>query len=403
MREDYMPQPIADVSPPRWHLGHTTWFFEALILREFIKGYREYHPQYAYLFNSYYQSLGERWERIKRGHLSRPTVDDVYAFRAAIDTRMEEIICTCPEENWLELEQLIIIGINHEQQHQELLITDLKYILCQNPLHPVYRNLPDDAWPDVMPSTNLDTWVEFPGGNYTVGYTGDGFFFDNERPVHTVYIMPFTLRKYLVSNREYVEFVRAGGYTDFRYWLDEGWSWLHREGRRHPLYWEHDDGAWYQMTLHGYRPLAPNAPVTHINYFEAAAFATWAGKRLATEFEWEAAAQQTHPHVTDGQFQDTGIYHPLSPSPSETAHRLCQQLGTVWEWTQSGYLPYPGYKPVEGALGEYNGKFMSSQMVLRGGSCATPRDHIRYTYRNFFHPDKQWQFTGIRLADTLSD
>jgi ergothioneine biosynthesis protein EgtB len=398
-QEDYMPQPIADVSPPRWHLGHTTWFFEAVILREFVAGYQDYHPRYAYLFNSYYQSLGSRWERAKRGHLSRPTVAEVYAFRAAIDERMLALITTCTEAYWSKLKSLVTIGLHHEQQHQELLLTDLKYILCQNPLHPVYQDIPEHRWPKVAQPANLDAWVEFSGGNHTIGYTGNGFFFDNERPVHTVYVMPFRLRKYLVTNREYLEFIDAGGYRDFRYWLDEGWTWLQTEAIQQPLYWEHEDGQWHHMTLHGYMPLDPDAPVTHISYYEAAAFATWAGKRLATEFEWEVAAKEALSDPAHGQFQDDGIYQPRPPCPAETLDRLCQQLGTVWEWTQSGYLPYPGYKPVAGALGEYNGKFMSNQMVLRGGSCATPRQHIRYTYRNFFHPDKQWQFTGIRLAD----
>ena len=392
--EDYVVQPVASMSPPKWHLAHTTWFFETFVLQPYTPDYTPYHPLYSYLFNSYYQHVGERWERPKRGDLSRPTVQDVYAYRAAVDDRMMQLIDTLDAPQWSEVYDRIVLGLHHEQQHQELLVTDIKYILATNPLYPVYH-----AAPHVQSSASGSAahLISFAGGTYEIGYDAEGFCFDNEQPAHRVFVQDFALHNRLVTNGEYLAFIEDGGYGDFRHWLSNGWDTAQREAWEAPLYWQRLDGQWHEMTLTGLRTLDLHAPVTHVSYYEAAAYASWAGKRLPTEAEWEVAARCIKATPEAGNFVETQNFHPM-PAPPQ-AGALVQMLGDAWEWTGSAYLPYPGYRQGPGALGEYNGKFMVDQMVLRGGSCATPRSHIRVTYRNFFPAYERWQFTGIRLAD----
>lgn len=391
--EDYVVQPIVDVSPPKWHLGHTTWFFETFLLQQFNSQYKPHHPLYNFLFNSYYESIGERVMRQKRGDLSRPTVKEVYAYRNAVTEEMLNLIETVSEAEWRAFSAMLALGINHEQQHQELLLTDLKCILSQNPSKPIYAKAPRRKAIKVE-----SKMIEIKGGKHCIGYNGTGFCFDNEQPHHAVWIEDFKLQNRLVTNGEYLEFIEDGGYEEFRHWLSEGWEKVKQEGWRAPLYWEQHDGVWYEYTLSGLEPLNPDAPVCHVCYFEAEAFASWAGKRLPTEAEWEVATSTTNVS-TKNVFLESGFLHPQPPD--EWQATFFDLLGNIWEWTNSAYLPYPKYKHSDGAIGEYNGKFMSNQMVLRGGSVATPETHIRNTYRNFFHTDKRWQFSGIRLAEDI--
>jgi ergothioneine biosynthesis protein EgtB len=396
--EDYVVQPIEDVSPPKWHLGHTTWFYEAMFLDRYLKNYQPFHPKYFYLFNSYYRSLGDRWERPKRGVLSRPTVEDVYKYRRAIDERMMDLTDKIRENEWKGFSELLVLALNHEQQHQELLLTDIKYILATNPLFPVYQN---SKTQNKNGGGIESDFVEFESGVYEIGFKGDGFCYDNEQPDHKMYLDKFKLQNRLVTNAEYLEFMEAGGYKDFRFWLSDGWDAVQKYGWQAPLHWGKIDGGWYEMTLNGLRKIVPEAPVCHVSYFEAEAYASWARKRLPSEAEWEVTARLVGAQPEQGNFYDDKNFHPVpvDPKKQNNSKGVFQMLGDVWEWTGSGYLPYPGYKQAEGALGEYNGKFMVNQMVLRGGSCATSRDHARITYRNFFQPDKRWQFTGFRLAE----
>jgi ergothioneine biosynthesis protein EgtB len=359
--EDYVVQPVADVSPPKWHLGHTSWFFETFLLKPFFMGYQEFDPEYNFVFNSYYESVGNRVIRTDRGNLSRPTVEDIYRYREYVDEAMDKFLCREPVD---DVKELLVLGLNHEEQHQELLYSDIKYILGHNPLFPAY--LKDH----ILQQTNgigSGEFIKMNEGIYEIGFTGKGFCFDNELGRHKVYLEPFEIRSDLVTNREYLEFIDAGGYQDFRHWHSEGWDWINKNHITAPLYWHYIDGKWHNYTYNGLQPADLKDTLCHISYFEASAFAAWKGVRLPTEFEWEAAA---------GKFN----------------------WGQRWEWTESAYLPYPGFVKAPGAIGEYNGKFMVNQQVLRGASEVTSPGHSRVTYRNFFQTHLQWQFTGIRLA-----
>ncbi|MFN3653287.1 MAG: ergothioneine biosynthesis protein EgtB [Armatimonadota bacterium] len=386
--EDYGLQAMPDASPPKWHLAHTTWFFETFLLRPYADGYTPFHPAFGFLFNSYYEALGARHPRPQRGLLSRPTVAEVYRYRAAVDERMLAFLERCPEPVWSETAPLLELGLNHEQQHQELLLTDTKYNLSVNPLRPAYRTIAPSPPSAAAPVT----WTAFEGGLREIGFGGGGFAFDNEGPRHRVYVPPFRLASRLVTNGEYLAFMADGGYRRPELWLSEGWRAVTERGWEAPLYWERAGGDWQAYTLDGVQPLRPEEPVCHVSFFEADAFARWAGRRLPTEAEWELAAEG---EPVAGNLLETGRLH---PAPA-TGEGLSQLYGDAWEWTASPYRPYPGFRPAPGAVGEYNGKFMCSQMVLRGGSCATPPGHIRPTYRNFFPPDARWQFSGLRLAE----
>jgi ergothioneine biosynthesis protein EgtB len=387
--EDYVVQTMDDVSPPKWNLAHTTWFFEEFLLRPFLPGYQVFHQAYGYLFNSYYEAVGERHPRPQRGLLSRPTVEEVYAYRDHVDRHMLELIAGIPEARRDEIEALLLLGCNHEQQHQELLLTDLKHILAANPLRPVYQ-----ATPEIAGSAASVRWISHPGGLVEIGHEGPAFSYDNEGPRHQVYLRPFQLASRLVTNGEFLAFMEAGGYKEPACWLSEGWATVRQQGWESPLYWERSGSRWWMMTLSGFREVVEHEPVCHVSYFEADAYARWKGKRLATEAEWEVAAVEL---PVEGNFLDQGRLHPIAAPAAGTG--LAQMFGDVWEWTQSPYTPYPGFKTLPGAVGEYNGKFMCNQYVLRGGSCATPANHIRVTYRNFFPPQARWQFSGIRLAE----
>ena len=388
--EDYVIQTMEDVSPTKWHLAHTTWFFETFVLQAFASDYRPYHPDFAYLFNSYYVQAGDRHCRPKRGLISRPTVDELYKYRTYVDERMREFLAVARGDEVGEIARRVAIGLNHEQQHQELILTDIKHVLSENPLRPVYRPADSVAHSALPPAS---TWIEHEGGLRDIGHSGDGFSYDNEGPVHQYFVEPFSYASRLVTNREYIEFMESGGYDRTELWLSEGWATLERHGWNAPGYWEKVDGQWWHFTLRGFRPVGLDEPVCHVSYFEADAYARWADARLLTEFEWEVAS---HDVEMEGNFVEEGHFHPV-PAPGRKS--VPEQLfGDVWEWTRSQYSPYPRYKPEPGALGEYNGKFMCNQFVLRGGSVATSRTHIRRTYRNFFQPAARWQFTGIRVA-----
>ncbi|RNI25009.1 ergothioneine biosynthesis protein EgtB [Rufibacter latericius] len=400
--EDTVMQPMVDVSPPKWHLGHTTWFFETFILEPHRPGYQPFHPQYAFLFNSYYNSMGSRVARSDRGTLSRPPLEDIYAYRQYVDEEMEQALNS---DSFLENDQiqvLLELGLQHEQQHQELLVTDIKYILGCNPLLPAYQPKAEPALMPVSVKPPQNEWVTVPEGMYTIGFTGEGFCFDNELQAHPVYVAEFQARRTPVTNGEYLAFMEAGGYSDFRHWLDEGWQLCQQHQWQAPLYWTKQDEEWWYFTLQGLEKVDLNAPVTHVSFYEALAYANWSGHRLLTEFEWEALAQLHANPLQEGNFLESGLLQPVAAILSQDSDKVAQLLGNTWEWTYSGYFPYSGFETAPGALGEYNGKFMVNQMVLRGGSCATPQSHIRSTYRNFFHADKRWQFTGIRLAKRYS-
>jgi ergothioneine biosynthesis protein EgtB len=393
--EDYVIQSVDDVSPPKWHLGHITWFFETFLLQKYFPGYQPHHSQYGYLFNSYYETIGDRWARANRGLLSRPTVKEVYEYRARINSRIVELIQSVSSNLWNEFLFLMDLGLNHEQQHQELLVTDIKNILAINPLKPVYKERVESPKPNPLPQSKF---IDFEGGVFEIGYDGPGFSFDNERPRHRVLLEDFQLQNRAVTNGEFLDFINDRGYSDFRHWLSEGWGILSERAWRHPLYWEQMDDEWHIMTLSGMKKLDLNEPVCHVSYFEADAYARWAGKRLPTEAEWEYASGFYGSDLSKCNFVESGRFHPAPYRFSNGDAAALHMFGDVWEWTSSAYLPYPGFHQEPGAVGEYNGKFMSNQMVLRGGSCATPTNHIRATYRNFFQTDKRWQFTGFRLA-----
>lgn len=364
--EDTVPQVVEYASPPKWHLAHTTWFFEEFLLSEHLNGYQRFHSDYAFLFNSYYNAIGERSARNLRGAMTRPGIDEVLQYRSHVDSAMERLFENGSSEGFWE--SILRTGVQHEQQHQELLITDLKLMFSLNPIHPIY-----DVNKDLTLSSRLqeDGWVDMNEGLHRIGHIGPGFCFDNELGAHRVFLEPYRIAKGLVSNAQFIDFIKDGGYERAEFWLDEGWTWVQEQRIKAPLYWFEEDGMMRQYTLAGVKDIVGSQPVCHVNFFEAEAFARWSGFRLPTEFEWEAA-------------QDSFDW------------------GDRWEWTNSAYLPYPAFKTADGALGEYNGKFMVNQMVLRGASRATAPNHSRATYRNFFHPHFRWQYSGIRLAGNPS-
>lgn len=359
--EDYIPQPVVDVSPPKWNIAHTTWFFEEMILKKYAPNYAEFDPNFGFLFNSYYNSVGERTARNHRGDLSRPTVKKVFEYREYVDAKMSALLETDLSE---ELKELIVLGLNHEQQHQELFLTDLKFTLSCNPLYPVYKQ---DFAIEEIGEIESNKFIEIAEGIYEIGFSGEGFHFDNELGRHKVFLHDFEIQESLVTNGEFLEFIEDGGYKNHLLWHSEGFDWVNENRINSPLYWNKTDGGWNHFTLSGLRKLNPKNPVCHVSFYEAAAFAEWKGLRLPTEFEWETASEKF-------------------------------DWGLRWEWTNSAYLPFPNFTKPAGAVGEYNGKFMINQMVLRGASPATPVGHSRKTYRNFFHPHLRWQFTGIRLV-----
>ena len=388
--EDYIVQAIPEASPTKWHLAHTTWFFENFLLKPFAARYAEHHPRYAYLFNSYYETVGSFFPRQQRGLLTRPTVEEVYRYRTHVDDAMAALIDDAGEAAWPALCERLELGLNHEQQHQELLLTDVKSLFALNPLRPAYH-----AALNPHPSAAAPAgWLEFPAGIREIGHQGTTFAFDNESPRHRIYLDDFRVVSRLVTNGEYLAFMAERGYERPELWLSDGWHTCGEKAWASPLYWEKIDGRWWHMTLAGMRQVDEKAPVCHISYFEADAFARWAGRRLPTEAEWEIAAS---PRPLQGNLRETGILHPVPAADGNE-----QFYGDVWEWTQSAYASYPGYRAPEGALGEYNGKFMVSQQVLRGGSCVTPHSHMRATYRNFFYPSDRWQFMGLRLAEDIN-
>ena len=376
---------MPDASPAKWHLAHTSWFFETFLLMPGLKGYEPFHPQFKVLFNSYYVSVGERHPRPERGLLSRPSLDEVLEYRRYVDLKVQQWLDLHPSEDLLDIFEL---GVNHEQQHQELILTDIKHLLSRNPLHPVYGSRTDVATGPVPPMQ----WIGISGGLREVGWDGRGFSFDNECPRHQQYVQEFEMASRPVSNRDYREFIDDGGYRRPELWLSDGWEACQRMKWDGPLYWQTETGH-QAFTLNGLRPLDEDAPVCHVSYYEADAYARWAQARLPTEAEWESAAASVE---ISGNFAESGWYQPVPDGRGQS--QLRQMFGDVWEWTASAYLPYPGFRQADGAVGEYNGKFMVNQLVLRGGSCATPQTHMRKTYRNFFAPPARWQFSGIRLA-----
>ena len=385
--EDQVVQANDDASPTKWHLAHTTWFFEELVLKRFLSGYSIFDERFPYCFNSYYESLGPRHPRPKRGLLTRPSIEEVRDYRSHVDENLRRLMMEALPHDALSL---IETGIHHEQQHQELMLTDILALFDANPLRPAYCNAQPAIISDPAASGH---WCTIPGGIYEIGHRGAGFAYDNEGPPHQVLVRDFRILSREVTNGEWIAFMEAGGYRTPSLWLSDGWATVQREGWEAPGYWELRDGAWHQMTLHGLRKVEKSRPVTHVSYYEADAFARWSGQRLPTEFEWEIASRgQPGPAPINLSY--------LLPKPA-SGDGVSSLFGNVWEWTQSAYLPYPGYKPATGALGEYNGKFMCNQMVLRGGSLATPDHHIRPTYRNFFYPYQRWQFMGLRLASDV--
>ncbi|QEL16627.1 ergothioneine biosynthesis protein EgtB [Limnoglobus roseus] len=381
--EDYQLQSMPDCSPPKWHLAHTSWFFETFLLAERVAGFQPFHPRFNYLFNSYYDAVGKRWPRSARGLLSRPTVAEVYAYRRAVDEQMLAFIATTDDRTLAAVSPLMELGLNHEQQHQELLLTDLKHAFGLNPLRPAYA-----AALYERPNGNIPAvqWEAHSPGVRQIGHAGGGFAFDNEGPAHNVYVHGFEIASRFVTNGEFLDFIIDDGYDRPEFWLSDGWAACRKNEWKAPLYWERDGSGWSLFTLRGMKPLDPVEPVCHVSFYEADAYARWAGARLPTEAEWETAAAAE----PAGNFLDSGRLHPAAGGDSF--------YGDVWGWTASPYAAYPGYRPAAGAIGEYNGKFMCNQIVLRGGSCVTPAGHVRPTYRNFFPPDARWQFSGLRLA-----
>jgi ergothioneine biosynthesis protein EgtB len=389
--EDLVVQSMEDASPAKWHLAHTTWFFETFVLKAFDQRYRSQDDRFAFLFNSYYVQAGPRYARPRRGMITRPTVKEVLAYRAAVDEALDRLLSRLDESERARALERIELGCHHEMQHQELLLTDLLHAFSFNPLHPAYKAPEPLA---IEPASGATEWHAFEGGIRSVGHDGRGFAFDCEGPRHEVLLRPFKLASRPVTNAEWQAFIADGGYATPTLWLSDGWATAQREGWEAPLYWWQEDGTWWSFGLRGAQPVDPAAPVAHVSYYEADAYARWAGKRLPTEQEWETAAADA---PIEGNFVESGYLR--SRPVRNGGSGLGGLYGDVWEWTQSAFSPYPGFRPSEGAIGEYNGKFMCSQFVLRGGSCVTPRDQMRITYRNFFYPHQRWQFTGLRLAD----
>ncbi|WP_254062829.1 ergothioneine biosynthesis protein EgtB [Caulobacter sp. S45] len=386
--EDQLAQSMPDASPTKWHLAHTTWFFETFILKP--RGYAAFDPAFGYLFNSYYEALGARQPRPERGLLTRPSSAEVMAYRRHVDAAMIELLDRPSVDP--ELAELVVLGFAHEEQHQELILMDIQHLFAQNVLRPAYQTGPAAKATQGAVSA-APTFIERPGGLVEIGHHGDGFVFDNERPSHLVHLAPHRLANRLATNAEWQAFMMDGGYGRPELWLSDGWACARTNEWEAPLYWERKAAAWWRFSLNGMAEVEPDAPVVHVSYYEADAFARWSGRRLPTEAEWEAAA---HDARRPGAFLDDGQFE---PQPCTNGDGLAQMFGDVWEWTASPYTGYPGYRPAEGAVGEYNGKFMINQMVLRGGSCFTPRRHVRATYRNFFAPHQRWQAAGVRLAD----
>jgi ergothioneine biosynthesis protein EgtB len=384
--DDYQIQSIVQTSPPKWHLAHVSWLFETFVLPQFKPGYKAFDPQYDFLFNSYYYTHGEMYPRSKRGLLSRPTVEEVYSYRAYVDERMRELMESIEDARLQELAFYVTLGLNHEEQHQELMLMDVKHNFFSNPLKPAYR----DDLPIPQGITRMIRWVDRSGGIKQIGHAGEGFAYDNETPRHDVLLRDHRIADRLITNDEYRDFIDDGGYDNPALWLSDGWALIHREGWRHPLYWQQTDGIWKQFTLGGLRELNFHEPVCHLSFYEADAYARWAGKRLPLESELETLLAE---QAVTGNFVDNGMLHP-APAGDES-----QWYGDLWAWTGSPYAAYPGFTPLAGSVGEYNGKFMSNQMVLKGGCCVTPNGHTRASYRNFFYPDERWAFTGLRLAE----
>ena len=395
--EDQVIQSMPDVSPTKWHLAHTSWAVETFMLRPFLaesgKPYRTFETSYDYLFNSYYETVGTRHPRSERGLISRPGVEDVRAYRHHVDDATAAFITEAGNDDWPRILSVLDLCIHHEQQHQELMLTDIKHVFSCNPLRPVYVPFRPHEADKVGPMT----WIKNKGGLVEIGHNENEFSFDNEKPRHKVFLNSFQISSRLVTNGEYLEFIRDGGYERPEFWLSCGWETVNEQGWKAPLYWQEDDGELSLMTLYGMQPLVTVEPVCHVSFYEADAYACWADKRLATEAEWEVVARDL---PVKGNLAEGGHYHPLPLG--QIGSEPAQFFGDVWEWTSSPYTPYPGFQPLTGVVGEYNGKFMSNQMVLRGGSCVTPPGHIRPTYRNFFYPDDRWQFSGIRLAEDTS-
>jgi ergothioneine biosynthesis protein EgtB len=399
---DAQVQSMPDVSPTKWHLAHVTWFFETFVLERHERGFKPFHPRYRVLFNSYYNQVGEQHPRAQRGLVSRPSLAEIKAYRAQVDQRMAALLAASHDPM---IDSLVELGLQHEQQHQELLLTDIKHVLSCNPLAPLYRG----SWPLVTVAPLSMAWVDHLGGLLEIGHDGAGFAFDNEGPRHQLHLRPYALGNRLITHGEWAEFIADGGYADPRWWLSAGWDWVRQHKIETPLYWQRDaDGGWTSFTLHGLMPIDPHTPIAHVSYFEADAFARWAsanrsawhGARLPTEAEWEHAARaHATAAIAAGNFVESQALHPMPVARIGAGMR--QLFGDVWEWTSSSYQPYPGFRAWDGVVGEYNGKFMVNQYVLRGGSCATPRSHIRASYRNFFPTDARWQFSGVRLARDL--
>jgi ergothioneine biosynthesis protein EgtB len=391
--EDCALQSMPDASPVKWHLAHTTWFFETFVLERFAADFKPFDPSFRVLFNSYYNAVGDKHPRAERGLISRPDLSSVHAYRHHVTAAIERLLALSPDDD--EIVSLVTLGCHHEEQHQELILTDLKHLLSKNPLKPAYQK----RWPLTPVEARRSRWLRYEGGLIEVGHQGHGFAFDNESPRHKHWLEPFELASHPVTHGEFAAFIADGGYRRPELWLSMGWDWVQGSKAEAPLYWRRNGDTWQTFTLHGMVDIDENTPVCHVNFFEADAYARWADARLPTEAEWERAASELS---MDGNFAESAAFHPLALREEPEGDHPAQMFGDVWEWTASAYLPYPGFKAAPGAVGEYNGKFMCNQFVLRGGSCATPASHIRASYRNFFPPDARWQFSGLRLARDIS-